>query len=701
MKGAKEEIMKKFIQYISITALIALTGAASAQNSDWRATVPEAGPARTIEIGKYESFTLDNGLKVIVVENHKIPRISYRLFIDRDAIFEGEKAGYTNIAGDLLSTGTANRTKAEIDEEVDFVGGSMSTSSYGGFASSLTRHSDVVLGVFSDVVLNPSFPEDQFDKMKTQMLSGLQSQKDDPNAISGNVSGALTYGLDHPYGEMTTETTVENITLDDCKNYYADYFMPNGSYMVVVGDISPAKAKKQVEKYFGSWEKGVMPEHEYEMPEMPEANEVAFVDKAAAVQSVIRITYPVDLKPGQEDVIPGRVMNSILGSGFSGRLFQNLREDKAYTYGAYSSLGSDELVASFSATASVRNEVTDSAIIQFMIELNRMRDEDVTDDELELAKNFIAGAFARNLESPQTVANFALNTYRYDLPEDYYSSYLERLAAVDKETVRAMAQKYISTDQARIIIVGNKDEVSETLAHFSASEEVTFYDIYANEKAPTMDFGDVSGEDIVNAFITAIGGREALESVKSTKVIMSADAMGQTMEFVEYKMAPGKYSMAMSSMGQTMMRQVFDGESGYVEQQGQKMPLEGSDLENMKDEAKITPELDYVADGYALEVVDLEEINGEMAYKLKVTDGNENSSIHYFSKDTGLKLRSISTMEANGQSVTSTEDFSDYREVSGIMLAHNQVIVGMAPFPLEMKTSSVEVNGEIDPTVFQ
>jgi len=693
--------MKKLIQYISITAMIAFIGTATAQSDDLRATAPGAGPARTIEIGKYESFTLDNGLQVIVVENHKIPRISYRLFIDRDAIVEGEKAGYTSIAGDLLSAGTKTRTKAEIDEEVDFVGGSLSTSSRGGFASSLTRHTDVVLGAFSDVILNPSFPQEEFDKNKTQMLSGLQAQKDDPNAISGNVSGALTYGLEHPYGEMMTETTVENIMLDDCKNYYNTYFKPNGSYMVVVGDISPSKAKKQVEKYFGTWEKGDMPEHDYEMPKLPEANEVAFVDKAGAVQSVIRITYPIDLKPGADDVIPGRVMNSILGSGFSGRLFQNLREDKAYTYGAGSSLGNDELVASFSATASVRNEVTDSAIVQFMIELNRMRDEDVTDDELELAKNYIAGAFARNLESPQTVANFALNTFRYNLPDDYYSSYLERLAAVDKATVRAMAQRYINTEQARIIVVGNKDEVGEKLNAFSASEEVVFYDIYANEKTPTMDVGDVSGEDVLNAFITAIGGREALEGVKSMKVVMGADAMGQTMEFVEYKVIPGKFAMSMSMMGQTMMRQVYDGESGYVEQQGQKQQLEGSDLKNLKEGAKMTPELDYVADGFTLDVAGLEDINGEMAYKLKITDLDGESSLHYFSKDSGLKLRSVITVEANGQSTTSTSDYSDYREVSGIMLAHNQKLTGFAPFPLEMKTQSVELNGEIDPTVFQ
>ncbi len=319
------------------------TSTAPAPSKDFRTMAPPAGPARAIEIGKSSQFTLANGLKVIVVENHKIPEISYQLTIDMDHMQEKEKAGLSDITGTLLSAGTTTKTKAEIDEAVDYIGGSMVTNPTGGFASSLTKHTDKILSLFSEVILNPSFPDAEFQKIKTQTLSGLQTNKDDANTISRNVSSALIFGTNHPYGEITNENTVANINLDDTKQYYKTYFKPGNAYLVVVGDITPADAKAKAEKYFGSWPSGKTPVYQYPFPKTLDSTSVAFVDKAGAVQSVINITYPVQLKPGSPDEIPSRVMNTILGSGFSGRLFKNLREDKAYTYGAYSSLNSDEL----------------------------------------------------------------------------------------------------------------------------------------------------------------------------------------------------------------------------------------------------------------------------------------------------------------------------------------------------------------------
>lgn len=694
--------MKRLMQYMFVLGLcsVFIAADAQAQDDDFRSMVPEAGPAREIEIGTYESFELDNGLKVIVVENHKVPRISYQLFIDRDQIVEGEKAGYVSMAGDLMSTGTATRTKPEIDEAVDFVGGSVSTSSRGGFASSLTKHTDVVLEIFADVILNPSFPEEEFEKLKTQTISGLQANKEDPNAIASNVTSALVYGHDHPYGEMMTELTVENITLDDCKAYYNSYFKPNEAYMVVVGDIKPAAAKKKIEKYFGEWSRGDVPAHEYSFPEQAEAVEVDFVNKTGAVQSVINVTHAIDLEPGEDDVIPARVLNTILGSGFSGRLFRNLREDKAYTYGAYSSLGSDELVGRFGASASVRNEVTDSAITEFMYELNRIRDSLVTDTELELAKNYIAGAFARNLESPQTVAGFALSTARYNLPEDYYNNYLKKLDAVTKEDVQAMAQKYIMPEKARIIVVGNQDEVAEKLGQFSASGDVNFYDIYAKPVAPAEDAGDVTAEDVVNGYIEALGGREALEGVKSMKQVLSASIMGQNLEMSIYKMDPNKVSIIQSVGGQVMSKQAYNGESGYMEQMGQRQNLEGDDLAKMAEEAQMFTELDYLNGDYSLELGGVEDVDGDKCYKLVVTDGSGDKTTEFYSKDSMLKVREIVVEEVNGQSATLTNDFGDYKEVNGIQIPHSVKISGAMPMPLEFTTSEVEINGKFDPEVF-
>ncbi len=692
--------MNKLIAGLLVFGLCS-TGTTLLGQDDVRSSAPEPGPARKIEIGQADQFELDNGIKVIVVENHKVPRISWQLYLDRDAIVEGDKAGYTSMAGTLLKTGTTTKSKAEIDEAIDFVGGSMSTSSRGGFASSLTKHSDKILEIFADVILNPTFPVEEFDKLKNQTISGLQTQKDDPSAIASNVSGALVYGLDHPYGELTTETTVANIGVEDCKAYYDTYFKPNIAYMVVVGDITPAQAKKKVEKYFGDWEQGDVPTMEYDYPELNDGMEVSFVDKAGAVQSVVNLTHAVPMKPGDPDVIPSRVMNTILGSGFSGRLFRNLREDKGYTYGAYSSMGSDELVGRFTASASVRNEVTDSAVTEFVYELNQMRDTDVTDTELELAKNFIAGSFARNLESPQTVANFALNTSRYNLPEDYYATYLEKLDAVDVAKVREMANKYIMMDHMRLVVVGNQEDVAESLEQFATNGEIKYYDIYANEKAAAEDAGDVSGEEIINAYVEALGGKDVIAGIKSMKSTLGGNAMGQELELVEYRMAPDKYSMAMNMMGQTMMRQVYNSGAGFVEQMGQKQDLEGEMLDMIAENVAVVPEMAYLGDGYEMSVGGVEEVNGEMCDKVTVTkSGDDKSSTVSFEKYTGLKVKAITPVEMGGQSATNIAEYSDYREVDGFMVPYVQKVSGATPVPLSLTVKSVEINSDLDPAVF-
>ena len=416
---------------------------------------------------------------------------------------------------------------------------------------------------------------------------------------------------------------------------------------------------------------------------------------------MINITQAVDMKPGADDVIPSRVMNTILGSGFSGRLFQNLREDKAYTYGAYSSLGSDELVGRFGASASVRNEVTDSAIVQFMIELNKMRDTDVTDEELTLAKNYIAGSFARSLESPQTVAGFALSTARYDLPEDYYSTYLKKLEAVDVAAVRAMANKYIQPENAHIIVVGNKDEVAEKLGQFAASGEVLFFDIYGKEMAPAEDAGDVTGETVINKYIEAIGGKEAVEGVKSLMQKKSASVMGQDLVMVEHKMAPNKLALTVSMSGQTMMRQVYNGETGYAEQMGQKVDLEGDLLEQAEVESRMFTELSYLSEGYELEVGGVEEVNGEKCYKVVAKSPNGSTGTYYYGVESGLKVRAIETAEMQGQQVTTTQEFSDYKEVSGVKFPHSQKVTGGPMPPMDFKLESIEVNSKFDASVFQ
>ncbi|MBT8189343.1 MAG: insulinase family protein, partial [Bacteroidia bacterium] len=220
----------------------------------WRSQSPGPGAARPINMGESHVFTLENGLTVIVVENHKIPRVSYGISLVHEQPLEGAEVGYLGFAGQMLRRGTKNRTKAQLDQEIDFIGASLNTSSFGVNGSSLTKHQDKLLNLMTDVLFNPSFPEEEFEKIRTQTLSGIQANKTDPNAIAGNVAAVVNYGTDHPYGEISTEKTTNAIKLETCKNYYDTYFKPNNAYLTIVGDISPIVAKAKAKKYFGDWE---------------------------------------------------------------------------------------------------------------------------------------------------------------------------------------------------------------------------------------------------------------------------------------------------------------------------------------------------------------------------------------------------------------------------------------------------------------
>lgn len=671
-------------------------------SGDFRAAAPVAGPARPIQIGTFEEFSLANGLKVIVVENHKLPQISYSLTIDRDPNMERDKSGLADMAGSLMATGTRRKSKAEIDEAVDYIGASLSTNANGGFASSLTKHTDKILSLFAEVLFQPSFPEAEFEKIKTQTLSGLQTQKDDPNAISGNVSNVLTYGKEHPYGEITNEITVSNITLEDCKSYYRDHFKPGSAYLVVVGDITPAEARTRVEKYFGDWSGGKAPSATYVTPKPIDKAEVDFVDKAGAVQSVINIVHPVNLVPGHPDVIPARVMNTILGSGFSGRLFRNLREDKAYTYGAYSSLDADELVGEFSASASVRNEVTDSAVTQFLLELNRMRNEPVTESELELAKNFIAGGFARSLENPRTVASFALNMNMYNLPKDYYETYLQKLAKVTVQDVQGMAKKYVDPARSRIVVVGNKDAVMDKLARFDKQDgKVQEYDVYGNPKKSVAGAAsDIDAATLIERYFTALGGLEKIKSVTAMDQTYSMELMGMqvTNRIVQ---DAGKYYMSMSAPGMDLVKQIYDGNAGVIMQMGQRMTAEGDDLEGLKKQGILFPEMNYLGAGYMADVKGTEEIDGRNCYKLVITDPAGETSTEFYDATTYLKVKQIEVQSAQGQTVTTTITYGDYKTVDGITLPHVLTISGPMPTPMVMRASSIKINPTVDPALFK
>ena len=692
MSKEKSQKMKKVIFSILI---LAFTISVNAQVD--RTKAPEAGPAPEIKIGDYQSFELKNGLKVFVVENHKIPMVSYSLSLDNDPVLEGDKTGYVIMTGELLRAGTTNRSKDEIDESIDFIGAYLSTSASGIYGRSLKKHSEELLDIMSDILYNPAFPQDELEKTKKQWITGLKSQENEPTAIAANVADVLRYGKDHPYGELQTEESINSITVDDCKSYYNTYFSPGVAYLIIVGDISMKEAKKQVKKHFAQWESKEVPKHKYEFPQGYDSPKVAVSNRDGAKQSIIEVTYTIDLKPGSEDVIPAKVMNFVLGGGsFSSRLMQNIREDKGYTYGAYSSLSSDELVGKFKASASVRNTVTDSALVQVLKEMNRIRTEKVSEEDLQMMKNVLTGSFSRSLEDPQTVARFALSTAKYNLPKDYYQTYLKKLNAVTPDDVQRVAKKYIRPENAIILAVGDVAQIKAGMKQFSPAGEVEEYDFFGEPvKASPIPEG-LTAQTVIDNYITARGGKENIEKVKDITSSATATIQGMTLNIKAFKKAPGKICVETYMGPNLLSKQVCDGVAAKMSSPQGEQKLEGEMLEQMKYEAILFPELEYQKEGYSLELLGAEDVDGEQTFKVKVTNPAGKAQTIFFSKNTGLIVKEVSSTP-QGNSIALTHE---YTEVNGVKFP-KKVSQSMGPQMVEITVDKIEVNKGIEDTKFE
>ncbi|MDP4703641.1 MAG: insulinase family protein, partial [Polaribacter sp.] len=446
---------------ITLVTFLLLSFAGNAQID--RSKQPEPGPSPKIKLGKAETFTLKNGLKVIMVENHKLPRVSANLTIDNDPYFEGEKAGLSSMMGGLLGRGTKNITKDAFNEKVDYYGANVSFFSSGAFASSLKRYFPEILGLMADGVKNSTFTQEEFDKEQKIILDNLKNNEKNVTSIARRVENLLTYGKDHPYGEFTSKESVNKITLQDVVKNYNDFYKPNNAYLVIVGDFETKEIKKLINSLFADWQPGTIPAYTLPTPKNVPTTEINFIDMPNAVQSEIAVINNINLQLGDKNYFAAVLANQILGGGGTARLFQNLREDKGYTYGAYSGVRQSKYAGTFRASTSVRNMVTDSSVVELMREINTIRYKKVSEEDLKNVKEEYIGGFVMDVQKPATVASFALNMARYNLPKDFYETYLEKINSVTLDDIQNAAIKYFQGDKARIIITGKGIDVLKNL----------------------------------------------------------------------------------------------------------------------------------------------------------------------------------------------------------------------------------------------
>ena len=664
-----------------------------------RSIRPEAGPAPEIQLGSTESFVMDNGLKVFVVENHKLPKVSISLQFKYQPELEGDAVGISSITGDLLGTKTATRSKDEIDASIDYIGASLSTSSTGIYGSSLTKHLPKLLDLFSDVLINSEFTQEEFDKLITQNISGLANASDSPDAIAGNVNSVLNFGTAHTFGELMTEESLANISLDNCTNFYQTYFSPKGSYLAIVGDISLAEAKEMTTKYMSTWKAVEFENATYTGVEAPTENKVSLVNKAGAVQSIINITYPLNLNPSSEDALKVKVMNNILGGGSSARLFRNLRENKAYTYGAYSSINVDELGSYFNASAKVRNEVTDSAIVEFFSEIDTLRNVKVSQEELQGVINNMSGKFAIALESASTVARFAINTDYLGLDADHYANYLKKLSEITVDDIYEVAQKYLKPNNAHIIVVGDADNLIDKLTVFG---EVTLRDNYGNVKSDIRAIEPgLTAKTIIADYIDALGGTKKLNKLSSVQFNYAASIPGAPAKLkMEILMQqPNSFSMTMKMMGMTVQRQFSNGNTGFNDGMQGASEMTSDELLKSQNEFKIASELNYF-DDYTAEVKGIDILDGDDVYVVIRTDKEGTKATEYYSVDTKFLVKSESSVETPEGEMSQTSLYKDYQSVKGYSFPH-QMIQNVAGQSIDMKLKKVVVNKKIDDSKFE
>lgn len=645
---------------------------------------PKPGPAPVINIGKPQTFELKNGLKVMVVENNKLPRVSYNLTLDNAPYAEGDKKGVADITSALIGSGTKKMSKDVFNEEIDFLGANIGFSANGAYASGLSKYSDRILELMSDGALNSVFTQDELDKEKAKLIEGLKTEEKSVSAVAGRVEDVLFYGKTHPRGEYLTEESIKKVTLADAVQNYTTYFVPANAYLVVIGDVKFKDVKKAVEKYFGSWKKATAPAVSYPDPKDVQYSQINFVDMPNAVQSEISLVNVSNLKMTDKDYFATLLANQVIGGDFNSYLNMNLREAHGWTYGARSSIRGDKYVGKFNSSTQVRNAVTDSAVVEMFKELKKIRTERVSDEMLKNVKAGYVGNFVMQIQKPGTVARYALLAKTQGLPDDFYENYIKNINAVTAEDIQRVANKYFLADNTRVMVTGKGSEVLPALEKLGIP--MFYFDKYGNAIDKPVAKKElpagVTAKTVLDSYIKAIGGDKAVATVKSVAYKGTATIPGapSPITYINKVDAKGKYLVEALMGPMSLMKQAYNGKVGYMTQQGQKTNLEGDMLADVKASAHPFPEL-ALKNATDTQLKGIESIDGADAYA--IVNGK---TTRYYDVKTGLKISEVTATPQGNTGVA----YKDYKDVKGVKYPFTLVLdMGMA---VDVKIDEVKVN---------
>ncbi|MBC7796656.1 MAG: insulinase family protein [Pyrinomonadaceae bacterium] len=457
---------------------------------------------RAFSLKSFTETVLSNGLKLVVAEDTRLPIVSLRLaFKSGSSLDARELKGLNGTMTAMLNEGTKKRTSQQIALEVENIGASLGAS--GGAdntvvsASALSTYTNQILELMADIVLNPTFPENELKIQLDNAKQSLIAQRAQPSFLGDELSSKIVFG-NHPYGTITaTEDSLNRITREKLIEKHAQIFAPNNAVLIVVGDVQTANLTAELEKLFADWKPSEPLTPTFDEPPTYTKRKAYVIDRAGSAQANVVLSN-IATKRNTPDYFPILLMNQILGGGASSRLFMNLRESKDLTYGAYSSFDMRKLAGAFDASAEVRSEVVGIALKEFFYEFDRICNESVPDEELQDAKNYLTGVFPIKLETQEGLTNQLLTIQINDLPSDYLQTYRDNINAVTIEDVQRVAQKYILSDKTAIVIVGDAKSVNEQVKDFA--DEIEFYDTQGNRKELSETSETTLDENILGAW---------------------------------------------------------------------------------------------------------------------------------------------------------------------------------------------------------
>jgi len=448
----------------------------SVVGADIKGRAPVNKEILKVKLPKAEEATLSNGLRVVVLESHRVPTFTMQMVVFSGGLSDpADYRGLATFTAALLREGTATRKSKDIAEQVDTLGATLiAGAGLSSFTSTVTtsgliENFDQVLDIFSDVVRNPKFPQEEIEKYKQRQIAQLQFLRSNPQFLAAERFQRAVYG-EHPAGMIFTPVeSIKKITSADLARFHSTYYRPNNAMLTIVGDVTLKEVMPKLEKAFGDWQKGDVPATKIPAAPEPGAARIQLIDRPGSVQTVLQLGN-LGIERTNKDYFAVLVMNQILGAGPAARLFLNLREKNGYTYGAYSNFGGSKFRGTVVSSSEVRTDVTEGAMKEFMYELKRIRDEKVSATELENAKRALIGSFALSLEQPNALLQNIVTQKLYDMPADYWDTYPQMVSAITADDVQRAAQKYVSLENLQVVAVGDASKAREVLSKYGTVE---------------------------------------------------------------------------------------------------------------------------------------------------------------------------------------------------------------------------------------